>query len=307
MRFVLNTILLALYVGLTTCAPCPAAADVPGMNSQIGGEVSNNNQLPLLIQQTGPREFIVETGSCFTVSVQDELDSGTAAIGYPITATLTQDLRSGPSLLAPAGSRLIGHVSSVDPARRSLKADIPGKHWLDAQGAIGIEFDELVRTGDDRRFQMDAIPCPGSKVTQSNRTVQNVAGDQDTAKPHLRMPIEVDNRGDLTLDFHAKRNTLIHLALDGGAIAAGPFGLAIGPAANGIAGAISPSYAFGHPADMTGTKEREKGFLMGAVRGLPFVGFVADAAEKGRDVNIAPGDTMVVRLRSDMQISSIRK
>lgn len=306
MRLTLTfTLLLAIYSGSFAAVPCLAAA--PGVVAPMEGEVSNNSQLPMWIQQTGPKEYTIEAGSCLSVAVQDELDSATAAIGYPVTATLTQDLRSGKTLLAAAGSKLIGHVTSVDAARRSLKADIPGKHWLDAQGAIGVEFDELVRPEDDMRFQMDAVPCPGSKVTQINREVTNVAGDQDTTKPHLRMPIQVDKQGDLTVDFHAKRNTLIHLAIDGGAIAAGPFGLAIGPVANGIAGAISPSFAFGHPADMTGAKEREKGFAMGAVRGLPFVGFVADAAEKGRDVNVGPGDIMVVRLRNDMQLRSMRK
>lgn len=294
--------MFSALIGLTPVAV--ASVELPG-GQQFAGEVTNNAPLPMTILPVGPREFVVGSGSCFAVTIQDDLDSASAAIGYPITATLTADLRSGNVLLAPAGSRLIGHVTSVDAARRSLKADIPGKHWLDAQGAIGLEFDELVRP-DDVRVQLDAIPCPGTRLTQGNRIVTNVAGDVDTAKPHTRMPISVDKQGDLTVDFHAKRNTLIHLAIDGGAIAAGPFGLAIGPLANGIAGAISPSYAFGHPADMTGAKEREKGFAMGAVRGLPVVGFVADAAEKGRDVNVAQGDTLILRLKSDMQISSMR-
>jgi hypothetical protein len=258
----------------------------------------------------GNGQYKIGGGSCFSITFQDDVDSASAAIGTPVTAIVNEDLRYGQITLVPAGSRLIGHVTSVDPARRGLKADLPGRHWLNAQGVIGVEFDEIVRR-DDTRFQIDAGPCPGTRLTEVKRPVDLLvpapaggAPAQLSSQPaRLRIPVIVDKQGDLVVDFHGKRNTLIHLAIDGGSIAAGPFGLAVGPLANGIVGAISPSYAFGHPADMTGVREREKGFAVGAARGLPGVGLVTDAMEKGRDVSVTRGDSLVLRLAGDVLVT----
>jgi hypothetical protein len=255
-------------------------------------------------------QFKIAGGSCFSITFEDEVDSATAGIGAPVTATLNEDLRFERFTLLPSGSRLIGHVTSVDPARRGIKAEIPGRHWLNSQGAIGIEFELIVRR-DDQRFQMAAKPCPGTRLTEVKKPVDLLAPPaagsaqptDSTSPARLRIPVIVDKQGDLVVDYHGKRNMLIHLAIDGGSFAAGPFGMAVGPVANGLVGAVSPSYAFGHPADMTGVKEREKGFAVGAVRGLPAVGLITDAAEKGRDVSVTAGDSLVLRLSDDLLVT----
>lgn len=285
-------IIAALLLTTTTRTAC-GAAERP-LSSDTGKASAT---LPLMVEHNdSDGSFVVKGGSCFSIVLDNDLDSDSCAIGYPVTARLEAPITIGNSVLAREGARIIGHVTLVDAARSGLQADIPGKHWLNAQGAIGVEFDEIIRH-DDQRFALDAMPCPDTRVSFSP-----LALDVEADPAKIRIPVIADKRGDLVVDFHAKRNALLRLAIEGGSIAAGPLGLAIGPVTSGIAGAVSPAYAFGHPADMTGIREHEKGFVMGAVRGLPVAGLLTDAAERGRNVSLRSGDSLVVRLVSDLKI-----
>ncbi|HEY9869308.1 MAG TPA: hypothetical protein V6D08_09090, partial [Candidatus Obscuribacterales bacterium] len=78
--------------------------------------------------------FRVLQGSRFDIALNQPISTATAEIGDPVYGRLTDDLKLDGGVVATAGALVSGHIKSVDRARRQLRSDIPGHHWLDANG-----------------------------------------------------------------------------------------------------------------------------------------------------------------------------
>lgn len=269
-------------------APKAAEETAPSDAEDLKGYQSVNDLLPVYISETAPFTYTIRAGSRFVVSTETGFSSATAAMGDALNAKFVKPLEYAGYNVIPAGAEIKGSISLVDHSRHSLRADLPGKHWLNAQGAIGITFNSLEIGA--KNFPLSAIPAPKSSVS---------------AVAASRFPIVVDKEGDLTVYYGNGKYATMSLAIEGGSMAAGPFGLLLGPALSGIAGAASPSYALGHPSDAEGFKARSKGFFLGMVKGLPGGGLLTGAVEHGSDVALVPGDEFIIELKSDLVI--IRK
>ena len=252
---------------------------------ELKGYATTSDTMPFYMSQNGPHLFRINSGSRFVAICETGLASNTANIGDVIEAKLAKDVSYAGQIVIPKSSILKGHVSLVDRARHSLRAELPGKHWLNAQGAIGLQFTEIIVNG--KSFPINATPAP--------RTLVNSVAA-------VRFPVVIDKQGDIAVSYSGGKYSCLALAIEGGSLAAGPIGLVVGSAVSGLAGAASPSYALGHPDEQKGFKERSKGFLLGVAKGLPGVGLVTDAVEHGSELSIASGDSFVVELKEDLEI-----
>lgn len=108
---------------------------------------------------------VVAAGTKFSAQLKSTLDSASSQPGEEVAATLPQPLYGSSGQVIPAGSRLIGNVSNVVPARR-LKAG--------ANGKIDIKFTSI-ETPDGRRFPLSAS-VDGTQVHLSGGTTAGRVG-----------------------------------------------------------------------------------------------------------------------------------
>lgn len=253
------------------------------VEKDLKGYATVSDTMPMYLSQISANGFRMDAGSRFVVVLETGISSSTANIGDLVTAKLAQSISYAGETIAHAGSPLTGSIFMVDKSRSTLKSDLPGKHWLNAQGGLGIRFDKL--TAGKRTFTLNAVPAAKAMVSA-------------VATP-TRSRLITDKNGDITVYYGSGKYAGLALGIEGASLATGPFGLLIGPALSGIAGAASPSYAVGHPDDTKGFKERTKGFLAGMVKGLPGGGIVTGAVEHGYDVVLVPGDKIILELKED--------
>lgn len=76
---------------------------------------------------------IVPEGTILTLRMETYLSSKTARVGDRFTATVIQDVTANSRVVIPTGSRVEGHVTSVQRARR-----------LSRSGMIAVDFDRLI-------------------------------------------------------------------------------------------------------------------------------------------------------------------
>lgn len=75
----------------------------------------------------------VPAGTEIDVRLQTAVSSKTATVEQRVTATTMVDLYQGDTLVIPAGSRIEGHVATVDPATR-----------VNRRGSLGLRFDRVI-------------------------------------------------------------------------------------------------------------------------------------------------------------------
>jgi type IV secretory pathway VirB10-like protein len=97
----------------------------------------------------------IPSGTELDVRLETRLYSDTAQVEDRVEATTAVDLRQGDDLLVPAGSRLIGFVTSVNRASRT-----------DRKGSLTVEFNRLNVNGrptDVRATVVEALESGGLK------------------------------------------------------------------------------------------------------------------------------------------------
>lgn len=210
----------------------------------------------------------------FDVVLTNKIDSKTARVGQPVNARLVQAVHSGSKLIAPEGSEVTGHVTSVYGSRRMLHAEVSTKRWMRASGGLGLSFDRIV-TPEGTAVKIKAIPV--SIVQQHGHQHR----EKDSAKVNVSKSgtIEASRKRDL-------RPKAARTALGVAAFIAGPVTAVAGAAV----GAVRPTTVL--PANVDGTPQKHqrlKGMTTGFVAGLPGGFLVNDAVIKGQQVVLTPG------------------
>lgn len=231
-----------------------------------------------------PDKSIMTRGTEFPVSSISSLTSKTAKVGDPIEARLKVDLKIGGKLIAPKGSLVRGHVTSAYPARRLLIAEIGLKRWMRANGAIGLQFDEIINHQNEH-IPLEAIPAKRPKII-NNKNTGRVLGVNHQGQIVSPLSTQLKHQG-------------IHLAIRGAAATGGVFGMGAVPVVFGALGAADPSFAFMHPVGKNVHHRRLKGFGMGVLSGLPGGFILADFLIRGVESQISPGDEFLVSLKQD--------
>jgi hypothetical protein len=221
-------------------------------------------------------------GAHFPVVLISEHNSKTAKIGSPVEGRLNIDLKIGGKLVAPKGCRVIGHVFTVRPARRILHAELSPKAWMKANGAIGIQFDEII-SHNGEHLPLSAMPAKQPRVV-INKHEGRVMG--------------VNHRGEVASPLSTQlKGQAAHLAIRAGCSAAGVFSMGAVPLAYGVVGAINPSFAFLKPVGLNVRHRRLKGFAMGVCQGLPGGFLISDMIIKGPEAVVKPGDIFLCEFK----------
>lgn len=226
----------------------------------------------------------IATGARFPVRVISELCSKTAKVGDPVEGQLRVDLKIGGKLIAPKGTRVIGHVFSVMPARRVLVAELSKKRWFRANGEIGIQFDEII-TKEGEHLPLEAKPARQARIVE-NKNEGRVLG--------------VNHQGEVATPLSIQlKHQAAHLAIRAAASAGGVFSFGAVPVAYAAVGAMNPSFAFLHPVGKNVPHRRLKGAAMGFVSGVPGGFLIADTIIRGSEASIKPGDEFLVEFKQD--------
>ncbi|MBX3149609.1 hypothetical protein KF728_05565 [Candidatus Obscuribacterales bacterium] len=226
----------------------------------------------------------ISAGAQFPVVVVSSLNSKHNQIGDPLEARLKTDIKIGGKLIAKKGDRVVGHVSSCSKARKMLHAEMSTKRWMRANGAIGLQFDEIV-TESGEHLPLVAKPAKRARIVK-NINEGRVLGVNDNGEVASPLSTQLKHQA-------------AHLAIRAAASAGGAFSFGIVPAAYGIVGAINPSFAFLHPVGKNVPHRRLKGFAMGVVSGLPGGFLIADSIIRGVDAEIKPGDEFLAQFHQD--------
>jgi hypothetical protein len=263
----------------------------PASTPSTGPIVIDNDEAQLQAEykwaeiQDGPDKTHISAGARFPVAVQSHITSKDAKIGDPIEARLKVDLKIGGRLIAPKGSRVIGHVSSVYKARKLIIAEFtPNKRWMRMAGSVGVTFDDII-TDDGLHIPLVAAPARNPRIINNGASgrVLGVNASGQVASPlstQLKMQIA-------------------HEAIRAGASAAGVFSFGAVPVAYACIGAISPSFAFMQPIGKNVRHRRLKGAAMGLVSGLPGGFLISDSIIRGPEAIIQPGDTFEAEFKQD--------
>ena len=226
----------------------------------------------------------ITAGARFRISVLSTHNSHTAKVNDPVEARLKSDLIINGKVVAKAGSRVVGKVSTAEPARRILHAELSGKRWMRANGALGLNFYEIV-TDSGEHLPLSAAPARQARVVK-NMNEGRVLG--------------VNHNGELAAPLSTQlKHQAAHLAIRGAASATGVFSFGVVPLAYGVVGAINPSFAFLHPVGQNVRHRRLKGFGMGLIAGMPGGFLIADSIIKGQEAIVKPGDEFLAEFKQD--------
>lgn len=273
-------------VGVLT-AP-PAAAQLPSMiiidndDEKATAMVEETFKWEELPDSTGKTKLV--TGAKFPVQCSSFLTSKTAKVGDSVEGMLRVDLKINGRMIAPKGTKVVGHVFSVMPARRILHAELSRKRWFRANGEIGIQFDEII-TREGEHLPLIAKPAQQARIVD-NRNEGRVLG--------------VNSKGEVATPLSSQlKAQALHLAIRGAASAGGVMSFGIVPVAYAAVGAMSPSFAFLHPVGMNVRHRRLKGAAMGFISGAPGGFLIADTIIKGAEATIKPGDEFLCEFKQD--------
>lgn len=234
--------------------------------------------------QDEPGKTRIVSGATFPITMMSSLNSKTAKAGQPIEARLNVDIKIGGKLIAKKGDLVRGHVTNSEPARRILHAELSTKRWMRANGAVGLQFDEILN------YNGEHLPLV-AKPAQHARIVKNKAEGR---------VLGVNHNGEVASPLSTQlKHQAAHLAIRGAASAGGVFSFGIVPLAYGVVGAMNPSFAFLHPVGTNVPHRRLKGFAMGVVSGLPGGFLIADTIIRGQEAIVKPGDQFEAEFKQE--------
>jgi hypothetical protein len=282
----------ARATGIASALPVVAPIETETASAPVSDPlVIDNDEVQLQTEyrwteiQDGPDKTHISAGARFPVAVESHITSKTAKVGDSIEARLKVDLKIGGRMVAPKGTLVIGHVSSVCPARKLIVAEFtPNKRWMRMAGAVGVTFDDII-TDDGLHIPLVATPARNPRIIK-NAASGRVLGVN--ASGQVASPLSTQ------LKMQAA-----HEAIRIGASAAGVFSFGAVPVAFACLGAISPSFAFMQPIGKNVRHRRLKGAAMGLVSGLPGGFVISDSIIRGPEAIIQPGDTFEAEFKQD--------
>ncbi len=288
--------MLILSIGLTISLPAKASGTESGDRVRIASGVRRCTESGGKIDAQIIRgASVLRAGSIFPVVVLRALDAGTATVGQTVKGTVANDVVLSNTVFIPRASTVEGWICDVQKPRKVLSAKFSATHWWNAQALINIHFASL-RFPDGRQFQISAGPAPSTEV-DPNCAVPNSAD----RKPQTSELI-VSRSGAIGPNYNGIKYGAAGAAIGPLSWMAGPFSMLAGTTLSATTGAIAPSYAFDRRIARPDAADRTKGFLVGAVKGLPGGFILTGVANHGGNVSIAAGTEIQVRLNSDLVI-----
>ena len=164
-------------------APTPAvAASVPVADPSSAAGATTAPAVAAPPTKPAPLTIIVKKDAVIGIRLDQAINSGTARVDAKVTARVSRDVIVDGVTAIPAGTRLEGVITLVDPISR-------GGH-----GKLGIRFNTLVRADDTRvAIQTDTIFREGGLVGSSSPSLNVgsgfVAVVSNRSQPPARTPV----------------------------------------------------------------------------------------------------------------------
>jgi hypothetical protein len=225
------------------------------------------------------REFSI--GTKFPIQILSAHFSKSAVSGDPVEAALGADINLGGQLIAPKGSKVVGHVTTCEHSSKFARS-INTTRKLRMSASVGLQFDAIV-TPTGLRIAINARPSQQARFVENKNTgrILGVTSEGNIAPP-------------MSSQVKAQAFTMVVRA---GASAAGPMSFGAVPVAFGILGAIAPSMFLLRPVGANERHRRLKGFGLGLLNGVPGGFVVADCFVNGGEVSVLPGDQLMAEFR----------
>ncbi len=214
----------------------------------------------------------------FRVRLTAAVDGSVAVVGDPVHGELLDTVLLPGAVFAGTGAPVFGVVTEVVQSKSVLKSNFQKKNWRNANGNLSIKITKIGNTD----LTIDTAPAPKSIIERADCKA---------------VPLTVDDQGEVVIQYNAKGYTAANLALAGGCLAAGPFGLLLGPVVGGAAGAADPAFSYGRPVTEDEGHTRVKGFFKGMIGGLPGGFLLTDSTSRGLNISLSPGDVLVFQER----------
>ena len=153
-------------VSPTWSAPSPAAASSSG--PPVARPAANPAPPPAPVVETAPveapkrqfEELTVKADSMVAIRLNQQLSSATAKVEDRVTAIVSNDLMADGRMVVPAGSRLEGTVTTVQPGSK-----------FKGRARLGIRFHTLVLADGMRvPIQTEALYRDGESATRATAT-----------------------------------------------------------------------------------------------------------------------------------------
>jgi hypothetical protein len=113
---------------------------------------------------TGPKDYVVPSGTSISVQIPAELSTKTAKVGQRISGNLTNDIVVDGKVVAKAGALVQGSVTEV----------ISGSKTIGGKPTLGLTFDSLTSEGGDR--PINARITQVAKKSDKGRDTAKIAG-----------------------------------------------------------------------------------------------------------------------------------
>jgi hypothetical protein len=221
------------------------------------------------------------------VTIESPVTSKTAIIGDMVEARLSQDFRFGRNLIATQNSLVRGHIVSIIAPRTLSAAVMSHERKFNSRACMTLQFDEIVDQ-DGRRWPIVATPCQQNNViTNRSKSGRQVKTD---AQGRIVRASATLSQNQKTAYNATKVATMVPLPTT---ILINAIGV---PAAMGVVGAASPSVAYNKPVQGSDSHTRTKAAAYAFVTNLPGAIFVQSVVEKGDEVELLPGDELMLNL-----------
>ena len=117
----------AAVLTATTPTVCPSLIVIDNDDEQAAEQIEETFKWQELPDSPGKK--VMSMGARFPVKVVSEISSKTAKAGDPVEGQVRVDVKIGGKMIAPKGTRVVGHVFNVMPARRLLVAEVSRHRW----------------------------------------------------------------------------------------------------------------------------------------------------------------------------------
>jgi len=234
-------------------------------------------------------DTVIGAGTKIPIQMLSAHYSKSAQSGDLVEARLCADIVLKGTMLAPKGSKIIGHVDSCERPNRFIKS--LNMHRKMRMGAsVGLQFDTIV-TPVGTRISFNAKPAAQSHFIENKSTGR---------------VLSISASGNITPPTSSQlKSQAITFALRTGASAAGPISFGAVPVGFGLMGAFAPSMFMLRPVGSNEPHRRLKGFGLGVLNGLPGGFVVADCFVKGGEVSLLPGDRMMAELKMPIGVDAV--
>lgn len=273
----------------------PQAPQVPQATEALetaGGPIIIDNDEEAEVQETIKYEematdegkTIIKAGARFPVVMQSELNSKTTKKGDPFQARVKYEVKIGDRHIANKGCLVTGHVNYVLKARTILGSMITTERFYRNSGVLGFEFDELINEKGEH-IKLVAKPARMARI------VKNKAEGRE---------LGVNHKGQITGPWSTQlRYKAIRIGLNFALAPLGPMTFGAMPVVLGVMGAVHPDFAFAKPVGLNVRHRRIKGFVWGALSGVPGSWLIEDTTVRGQEAIIKPGDEFLAEMNEE--------